>query len=562
MIIYLAFLTLFFAHVYSFPLSSSLTKREQPDAPPTPKIDLNPLEWGDLNFIHTTDIHGWLEGHTHEGSYNGDLGDLYSFIIRMKEKARSLKKDLFVVDTGDTHDGNGLSDVTTPHGRISQPILTHIPYDLLTVGNHELYLNDVIEHTYREYVPHWNKRYLASNVYFKDLHSGKTVPFGEKYTYFEGEFGTTILAFGFLFDFKGNGNMSVVQKAEDEIQQPWFKEALSSHNPDVVVLIGHAGLRLPDLNVVRKAIREHYPYKPIAVLGGHLHIRDFALYDEWSAGIASGRFMETVGFFSIQGVQKQNQHKKLINQRKIENEYPSNPPPGLVFKRRYLDQNRASYIFHSIDNGDVSNFDTTLGEDITKNITEWRNKLGILKAIGCAPQTYYRNDVPVNDSASIYKLTIDEVLPLAVTDYNRPVPPYFIFDTGTTRFDIYKGYFTLDNVEQVSPFINSMQYIANIPVDLAPKILEEANKADFGDGHKKRSYYSINNFTPFSCDDQESQSFVDRRAIQTPGHTTIDDLGTDGKVLVYWITLNNDALVYYCNSISQVLIMFYKKNVC
>ena len=81
----------------------------------------------------------------------------------MKEKARSLKKDLFVVDTGDTHDGeynphlfiyykvdvimkltisvpfillgNGLSDVTSPHGRISQPILSHIPYDLLTVGN-------------------------------------------------------------------------------------------------------------------------------------------------------------------------------------------------------------------------------------------------------------------------------------------------------------------------------------------------------------------------------------------------------------------------------------------
>ena len=81
----------------------------------------------------------------------------------MKEKARTLQKDLFVVDTGDTHDGeynpnlfiyykvdvivkltvfvvfillgNGLSDVTSPHGRISQPILSHIPYDLLTVGN-------------------------------------------------------------------------------------------------------------------------------------------------------------------------------------------------------------------------------------------------------------------------------------------------------------------------------------------------------------------------------------------------------------------------------------------
>ena len=126
-----------------------------------------------------------------------------------------------------------------------------------------------------------------------------------------------------------------------------------------------------------------------------------------------------------------------------------------------------------------------------------------------------------------------EVLPIAITDHNRPVPPYFIFDTGTNRFDIYKGYFTLDNVEQVSPFINNIQYIADVPADFATKILEEANKSDFGDGHKKRFYYSIKSKNPFSCDDSESQSFADSSPIQTPGHSTTDDLGTDGKILVY-----------------------------
>jgi 2',3'-cyclic-nucleotide 2'-phosphodiesterase (5'-nucleotidase family) len=75
--------------------------------------------------------------------------------MRMKQKANKMKKDLFIIDTGDTHDGtffnsidfirgftylfiyfigNGLSDITEPNGKITQPLLTKIPYDLLTIG--------------------------------------------------------------------------------------------------------------------------------------------------------------------------------------------------------------------------------------------------------------------------------------------------------------------------------------------------------------------------------------------------------------------------------------------
>lgn len=59
--------------------------------------------------------------------------------------------------------------------------------------------------------------------------------YSNKYTYFEGEFGTKVLAFGFLFDFTGNGNNSIVHKVEDEVKEPWFGEALKSHKPDVIV---------------------------------------------------------------------------------------------------------------------------------------------------------------------------------------------------------------------------------------------------------------------------------------------------------------------------------------
>ena len=34
-----------------------LVVQQQPDAPDPPKTQHRPLEWGSINFIHTTDVH-------------------------------------------------------------------------------------------------------------------------------------------------------------------------------------------------------------------------------------------------------------------------------------------------------------------------------------------------------------------------------------------------------------------------------------------------------------------------------------------------------------------------
>lgn len=41
---------------------------------------------------------------------SGTFGDLYSFVHHMKRRAAKLNVDLLLVDSGDLHDGNGLSD--------------------------------------------------------------------------------------------------------------------------------------------------------------------------------------------------------------------------------------------------------------------------------------------------------------------------------------------------------------------------------------------------------------------------------------------------------------------
>ena len=53
-----------FLTVGAFSLAVSahpFTRRQQPEAVDTPKLDLDPLAWGDVNFIQTTDTHGKME---------------------------------------------------------------------------------------------------------------------------------------------------------------------------------------------------------------------------------------------------------------------------------------------------------------------------------------------------------------------------------------------------------------------------------------------------------------------------------------------------------------------
>lgn len=57
-----------------------------------------------------------------------------TFSRRMKQTAGNMGVDLLLVDTGDLHDGTGLSDATEVDGSRSMPIFDEVDYDLLTIG--------------------------------------------------------------------------------------------------------------------------------------------------------------------------------------------------------------------------------------------------------------------------------------------------------------------------------------------------------------------------------------------------------------------------------------------
>ncbi|KAI7826568.1 Metallo-dependent phosphatase-like protein [Gamsiella multidivaricata] len=472
-----------------------IEKRVQPGAPQPDPVDLKPLIWGDVNIIQTTDTHGWLSGNTKEESYSADFGDFASFLFHMRQQANHRRKDLLVVDSGDLHDGNGFSDATPLDGQDSNPIFEKINYDVLAIGNHELYVNAVAEDTYKNFAPKWGRRYVTSNVFFKDGLTNKTVPLGNLYNKFRMKFGTRVMSYGFLFNFNGNANNTVVEAANVTVSAPWFQKTLKE-DVDLYLIAGHVPIRWTEAVTVVNAIRAAHPSKPIVLMGGHLHIRDFKQYDERAVGMASGRFMETVGWLSVDGVHDRTCYK---NETVCVGK-------NLTVTRRYLDNNVYTFKTHSLAHP-KQKFDTWRGSKITKEITQIRQSLNLSNALGCAPQDYYLSRYPVTDTRSLLNLLANEVLPIGVVNASRPNPAQVIINSGSQRFDLLKGPFTIDDTYIVSPFHDDFVY-ATLPYKVAKNIVGELNNAPI----QKRAIPPppTNNVT------------------LTPGYVTNDDYGYGG----------------------------------
>lgn len=450
----------------------------------------------------------------------------------MREIAESQGSDLLVIDTGDRVEGNGLYDASDPKGKYLYEILKQQDIDLLCSGNHELYKRNTSEAEFLITVPSFGDSYIASNIDIIDPDSGDLVPLGPRFRKLTTKIqGYRIMAFGFLFDFTGNYNNTKVQRVEETIKEPWFQEAIRDEDVDLFIILGHVPVRSEEYEAVHSEIRNVRGNITIQFFGGHFHIRDYARYDTHSSGLASGRFMETIGFLSIDDVE-------------------SSTPK---FSRRYIDNNLFSYYHHTSLN--ETSFPTDHGRNITQMIQQARHALDLDFVHGCAPKDLWVDRTPYPSNDSIYTWLETEVLPQSIRNPSREGKSAFaIINTGAIRFDIFKGPFTHDSTFIVSPFTSGFNYIKDVPLSTAKRIVALLNGASkiLSTSRLESHAHYCPMAPPQQCAYQASekkvksttqlplmpqrheQAIISKLDPQVfPGYTTVDDAGDDGDDTVH-----------------------------
>ncbi|EXJ92134.1 hypothetical protein A1O3_00684 [Capronia epimyces CBS 606.96] len=504
-----------------------LMKRIQPQAMVTPPQQIKGLHWGQINFLQTTDTHGWLAGHLLDENYSADYGDFADFVQKMKAKADALGVDLLLIDSGDLHDGTGFGDATTPNGRLTLPIFKKLPYDLLSIGNHELYTTGIANDTYHNFAPYWAGRYITSNVEFND--TGVLKPFSQRYAYWRTKFGVRIMSFAFIFNFTGNSDATVVTPVGDAVKQSWFQQQVKRSDIDMFVVAGHITLRnSTEWGLIYAAIRQHHPTTPIQIFGGHRHVRDAVVFDANAVGIASGRYCETVGWVSVNGLPKnvtqanspQGNATKITQSPSAVPGVKPNHKSDLSYTRQYLDFNRYSFEFHTSTTEQT--FNTSLGEGISENITSAINTLPELtQKLGCVPDSYYLSRYPISSNLSLFHYLTTAVFPKVIVDAERTdMPRIVLTNTGGFRYDLLKGPFTIDNAYQTNPYQNYWRRLT-APWSAAKNLL-------------------LN----LQTDKVYKRAVNDTSLVRTLGYVTKDDLGSDGDNTVH-IDQGNAAMPHY-----------------
>jgi hypothetical protein len=117
--------------------------------------------------------------------------------------------------------------------------------------------------------------------------------------------------------------------------------------------------------------------------GGHTHIRDFAVLDQSATSLESGRYCETLGWFSMSGFDSSNSgYNGVKSPHGVPNpsrKATSASTSPFVYSRRYLDWNRYTFEYHSIGTQSDADFDYHSGLRVTDEITTDRKHLNLGK---------------------------------------------------------------------------------------------------------------------------------------------------------------------------------------
>lgn len=214
-----------------------------------------------------------------------------------------------------------------------------------------------------------------------------------------------------------------------------------------------------------------------------------------------------------------------------------------------MDNNLFSMHHHS--GKDADTFPTPHGQNVSSQISDARNSLKLNRLYGCAPRDLWVNRRPYPHEGSIFSWLEEEMLPDVVSRSERSKAgkkALIITNTGSIRFDIFKGAFTKDTMFLVSPFTSGLRYIKDVPYNAASQVLKLLNsEGPILELMAENSVYlQPPELVAASLRPQmlsSSRNFIDSESLHqhgaqhplssdsdnlTPGYTTHDDAGSNG----------------------------------
>lgn len=458
-------------------------------------------------MVVLTDVHGWVMGHGgHESSsspFDADYGDVLSFYQRLRELVDGFDlgnddspPDLYLVMNGDFLHGT-LLGADPPH--YLPGILSSLPYDAVTVGEHELKNSDslaVLREPGGLFDEWWGDGTLVtSNVRvvradddandvdkspdFDSAPAPASLPLGRNYKILRGNHGT-VLVLGFLYEIemavvdKSGDEAVVVERVEDVLRELWFASLFADdYSPtpttptpsalafDAVLVMAHMDARDELISVVHDALRLRVgPDIAVHFVAGHTHLRAYETMDDSSSSFQAGRYLETVGFLSF------------------------DPRVANSTEHVFVDANRAS-LAQSLgavatkggdegggggDNVVDDDFATEDGAKLSRYIRRTMDHSGANEALGCA-DLRYRADGRLDEKDSLFRLYLERVLPASSflrranedrksshhhsSHAEKKVVEEDVFvqylDWPAVRYDLFPGVVTMNDIYAVVP---------------------------------------------------------------------------------------------------------------
>jgi len=419
--------TLSWAFTFLQLLSSFTSTRSEIVVNTVESTSAAPLVLQDINLIVVTDVHSWVAGHKHNNTLDANYGDVVSFYERLRDRSVVEKKDLFFVMNGDFIDGTGFSTYPPEH---LTPILQKMPWDVLNIGNHELYRNSTIEYITQPdgFVDFWKGKYLTSNVLL--VETGE--PIGNRYTFLQGDFSEkTILVFGFLYDFQNHCPITEVEYVETVVNATWFQDVLkrTEKNFDAIVVLAHMDAFDPLVDVLLAKIRSICGDEmPVQFITGHSHQRKFKKLDNFSTTFEAGRFLDTIGFASL-----------------------SFKDDNVLFEHEFIDGNVDAM---KVSLGTASeSFETEKGRELKTLIQTTETRLGLNKEVGCSPITYYLQNGLDKDN-SLWRLFSKTIIPNQL--FKGSDSMLFVQNPGALRYNLFQGIITRNDLIAVSPYNDTL----------------------------------------------------------------------------------------------------------